>query len=62
MYVPDQFKMTEPSDVLALMKANPFAALVSHDADGLTATHLHATLRVRTRIGSGLPPIPMPRQ
>jgi transcriptional regulator len=40
MYVPASFKMTEPSDVLALMRANPFAALISHDAEGLTATHL----------------------
>jgi transcriptional regulator len=39
MYVPASFKMTEQSDVLALMRANPFAALISHDSDGLTATH-----------------------
>ena len=45
MYVPANFKMTEPSDVLALMKANPFAALVSHDAEGLTATHLPTVAR-----------------
>jgi transcriptional regulator len=45
MYVPDQFKMTEQSDVLALMKANPFAALISHDADGVTATHLPTVTR-----------------
>jgi len=45
MYVPDLFKMTEQSDVLALMKANPFAALVSHDADGLMATHMPTVTR-----------------
>jgi transcriptional regulator len=45
MYVPANFKMTEPSDVLALMKANPFAALISHDAEGLTATHLPTVAR-----------------
>lgn len=45
MYVPASFKMTEPSDVLALMKANPFAALISHDAEGLTATHLPMVAR-----------------
>jgi transcriptional regulator len=45
MYVPASFKMTEPSDVLALMKANPFAALISHDAEGLTATHLPTVAR-----------------
>src|SRR5262245_4564694 len=45
MYVPASFKMTESSDVLALMRANPFAALVSHDAEGLTATHLPTVAR-----------------
>src|SRR5690349_15102809 len=40
MYVPASFKMSEQPDVLALMKANPFAALVSHDSDGLFATHM----------------------
>jgi transcriptional regulator len=45
MYVPANFKMTEPSDVLALMKANPFAALISHDAEGLNATHLPTVAR-----------------
>lgn len=45
MFVPDAYKMTDPSDALALMKANPFAALVSHDADGLTATHLPTVAR-----------------
>ncbi len=45
MHVPASFKMTEQSDVLALMKANPFTALVSHDADGLTATHLPTVAR-----------------
>jgi len=45
MYVPASFKMTEPSDALALMRANPFAALISHDAEGLTATHLPTVAR-----------------
>lgn len=45
MFVPDQYKMTDQSAVLALMKANPFAALVSHDAEGLTATHLPTVTR-----------------
>lgn len=45
MYVPAPFKVTEQSDVLALMKANPFAALISHDAEGLTATHLPTVTR-----------------
>jgi predicted FMN-binding regulatory protein PaiB len=25
MFVPEQFKITDPADVLALMQANPFA-------------------------------------
>jgi transcriptional regulator len=37
--------MTDPSEMLSLMKANPFAALVSHDSDGLTATHLPTVTR-----------------
>jgi transcriptional regulator len=51
MYVPASFKMTEQSDVLALMKANPFAALISHDSEGLTATHLPTVTR---RVGEML--------
>jgi transcriptional regulator len=45
MYVPASFKMTEQSAVLALMQANPFAALISHDSDGLTATHMPTVTR-----------------
>ena len=40
MYVPEQFKMADLSDALAIMRGNTFAALVSHDAAGLMATHL----------------------
>lgn len=40
MYVPEQFKMADLSDALALMRGNTFAALVSHDSEGLMATHL----------------------
>ena len=40
MYVPEHYKMTDLTDALALMRANPFAALVSHDVDGLVATHM----------------------
>ncbi|MEZ5830504.1 MAG: FMN-binding negative transcriptional regulator [Dongiaceae bacterium] len=45
MYVPDQYRITERSDARALMKANPFAALVSGDAAGVTATHLPTITR-----------------
>ena len=45
MFVPEQYKMTDPADVLSLMRANPFAAFISHDSDGLTATHLPTVAR-----------------
>jgi transcriptional regulator len=40
VYVPETYRVADRSDVLALMTANPFAALVSTDADGLMATHM----------------------
>jgi len=45
MYVPDQFKIEDLSETLAVMRENPFAALISHDAGGLTATHLPTLAR-----------------
>lgn len=45
MYVPEHYKMTDRSEALSLMKANPFAALISHDPDGLVATHLPTLTR-----------------
>lgn len=51
MYVPASFKMTERADVLALMKANPFAALISQDSGGLAATHL---LTVTRQVGEAI--------
>ena len=45
MFVSEQFRMTDPAAVLALMQANPFAAFVSHDADGLIATHMPTVTR-----------------
>jgi transcriptional regulator len=45
MYVPASFKISERQDAFELMKANPFAALVSHDADGLFATHMPTVTR-----------------
>jgi transcriptional regulator len=44
MYVQEQFKFAE-SAAVALMRDNPFAALVSHDAAGLMATHLPTTVK-----------------
>lgn len=41
MYVPDNFLMDDRDEIHNLMRANPFAVLVSHSADtGLLATHL----------------------
>ena len=45
MFVPEQYRISEPAEVLSLMRANPFAALISHDSDGLIATHLPTVTR-----------------
>jgi transcriptional regulator len=45
MYVPGMFAMTEPSEALGLMRARPFAVLVSHDSDGLMASHVPTITR-----------------
>jgi transcriptional regulator len=37
--------MTDAAAVLSLMQAHPFAAFVSHDADGLIATHMPTVSR-----------------
>ena len=41
MYVPDHFLMDDQAEIHGLMRANPFAVLVSHSQEaGLVATHL----------------------
>jgi len=41
MYVPDHFLMDDKAEIRELIRANPFAVLISHTADdGLVATHL----------------------
>jgi transcriptional regulator len=45
MFVPEQFKIADQAEVVSLMQANPFAALVSYDADGLIATHMPTVTR-----------------
>jgi hypothetical protein len=50
MFVPEQYKMTDPVDVLSLMQANP-PPRSSAMIDGLTATHLPTVTR-RGRGGS----------
>jgi transcriptional regulator len=46
MYTPAQFKVEDAGEVHALMRAHPFAILVTQGADGLTATHLPTVLKV----------------
>lgn len=40
MYVPSQFRIGDVAEMLDLMRGNPFAALVSHGAEGIVASHL----------------------
>jgi len=46
MYTPSYFKVTETADVHAMMRAQPFAILVTHGSEGITATHLPTVLKV----------------
>jgi transcriptional regulator len=46
MYTPQQFKVEDVSEAHALMRAHPFAILVTHGPDGLVATHLPTVLKV----------------
>ena len=45
MYTPIQFKV-EAAEAHALMRAHPFAILITHGADGVVATHLPTVLKV----------------
>jgi transcriptional regulator len=46
MYTPAQFKVEDAAEAHALMRAHPFAILVTQGADGMTATHLPTVLKV----------------
>ena len=46
MYTPAQFKIEDAAEAHALMRAAPFATLVTTGGDGLTATHLPTVLKV----------------
>ncbi len=46
MYTPAQFKVEDAGEAHALMRAHPFAILVTQGADGMTATHLPTVLKV----------------
>ena len=48
VYTPAQFRIEEAGEVHALMRAHPFAVLVTHGSDGLIATHLPTVLKVDT--------------
>jgi transcriptional regulator len=45
MYTPPQFKVEDIGEAHALMRARPFAVLVTMGSDGLTATHLPTVLK-----------------
>jgi transcriptional regulator len=46
MYTPAQFRIEDTAEAHALMRAHPFAILVTHGSDGLVATHLPTVLKV----------------
>ncbi len=46
MYTPSCFKVADTADVHAMMRAQPFAILVTHGSEGLNATHLPTVLKV----------------
>jgi transcriptional regulator len=45
MYTPALFKVEDIGEAHALMRARPFATLVTNGSDGLTATHLPTVLK-----------------
>jgi transcriptional regulator len=45
MYTPKDFKVEDTAEAYALMRAHPFATLVTLGADGLVATHLPTVLK-----------------
>jgi transcriptional regulator len=45
MYRPGYFKVEDTAKVHAMMRAQPFAILVTQSSDGLTATHLPTVLK-----------------
>jgi transcriptional regulator len=45
MYLPEQFRVDDVAELHALMRARPFATLVSAGATGLMATHLPTVLK-----------------
>jgi transcriptional regulator len=46
MYTPAQFKLEDAADAHALMRAHPFAILVTLAREGIIGTHLPTVLKV----------------
>jgi transcriptional regulator len=46
MYTPGYFKVEDTAELHAMMRARPFAILVTQGSEGLTATHLPTILKV----------------
>ena len=46
MYTPAQFKIEDVSEAHKLLRAHPFAILVTHGSEGIVATHLPTVLKV----------------
>jgi transcriptional regulator len=46
MYVPGYFRVEDTAELHAMMRARPFAILVTQGSEGLTATHLPTILKV----------------
>ena len=46
MYTPAHFKVEDVAEAHALMRAHPFAILVTQGRDGFAATHLPTVLKV----------------
>ena len=51
MYVPELFRVEDVAQMHALMRARPFAALVSAGSSGLFASHLPTVLKDDERYG-----------
>src|SRR5689334_25307250 len=45
MYVPDHFRVEDVAEMHALMRARPFAALISAGSAGLYASHLPTVVK-----------------
>jgi len=46
VYIPELFKIADASELVALMRARPFATLISAGPGGLNATHLPTVLKI----------------